>query len=81
MYPGISFEHVGATRRRTEEGAWIQEFGIYVSKVLELPSREDCNASPSPKLDKAQIDGDDDPCEQAALFRTAVCTLLRMSKL
>ena len=41
---------------------------------------QDSNPSMSPKLDKATMDGDDDPCEQAALFRTAVCTLLCVSK-
>ena len=77
---GMAFDHVGTTRYRTDEGMWIQTHEKYVTKVLEMMSMSTCNASTSPKLDKATMDDDEVPCEKPALFRTAVCTLLYASK-
>ena len=77
---GSSFEHVGTRRTRTADGMWIQAFDKYVTKVLELLGMNNCNSSTSPKLDKAHLDGDELPCEDGAKFRTAVCTLLYVSK-
>ncbi len=64
--PGLACDHLGTARARTEAGLWIQSFGKYVTKVLELLGVQDCNFSTSPKLDKAHMDGDDGHCEQAA---------------
>ena len=77
---GMAFDHVGTTRYRTTEGMWIQTHDKYVAKVLDMLGMTNCNVSTSPKLDKAHMDDDDMPCEKAALFRTAVCTLLYASK-
>jgi hypothetical protein len=77
---GMAFDHVGTTRSKTDDGMWIQSCGKYVSKVLEIMGMQDCNPSTSPKLDRAHMEGDDDPCEKAALFRTGVCTFLYVPK-
>ena len=78
---GMAFDHVGTTRFRTSEGMWIQTHDKYVAKVLDMLGMASCNASTSPKLDKAHMEDDDQPCEKAACFRTAVCTLLYASSI
>ncbi len=76
----MSFDHVGTMRTRTAEGIWIQAFDKYVVKVLEMLGMQSCISSTSAKLDKASLDDDEDSCEDAALYRTAVCMLLYAAK-
>ena len=73
---GCAFEHVGALRLITEAGMWVQPLGRYFEAVLEMMGMKDCKAATSPKLDKANEDGDSEPCDGPQLYRSAVCTLL-----
>ena len=67
IMPSISFDHVGASRIRTEDGMWAQPFNKYVERALKIMGMEKCNASTSPKLDKAKMEGDDEPHDRPEL--------------
>ena len=75
---GSSFEHVGALRVIDEEGMWVKE--LVRSSVLTMMQMKDCRPSTSPKLEKQAEPGDDDPCEHPEPYRSAVCTILHMTK-
>ena len=77
---GNSFEHVGAQRDIDDEGMWVKKLDKYESSVLTMMQMKDCRPSTSPKLEKQAEPGDDDPCEQPELHRSAVCTILYMTK-
>ena len=48
--------------------------------MLTMMQMKDCRPSTSPKLEKQTEPGDDDPCEHPELYRSAVCTILYMTK-
>ena len=77
---GNSFEHVGALRVVDEEGMWVKELDKYEFSVLTMMHMKDCRPSTSSKFEKQTEPGDDDPCEQPELYRSAVCTILYMTK-
>ena len=77
---GDSFEHVGALRVIDKEGMWVKELDKYETSVLTMMQMKDCRPSTSPKLEKQTEPGDDDPCEHPELYRSAVCTILYMTK-
>ena len=77
---GDSFEHVGALRIIDNEGMWVKELDKYETSVLTMMQMKDCRPSTSPKLDKQTEPGDDDPCEHLELYKSAVCTILYMTK-
>ena len=77
---GDSFAHVGALRIIDNEGMWVKELDKYESSVLTMTKMKDCRPSSSPKLEKQTEPGDDDPCEHPELYRSAVCTILYMTK-
>ena len=52
----------------------------YESSVLTVMRMTCGRPSTSPKLEKQTEPGDDDPCEQPELYRSAVCTILHMTK-
>ncbi len=39
-----------------------------------------CNSSPSPKLDKQHMDGDDEAYNEPAVYRSTVCTLFYLAQ-
>ena len=78
--PGMGFDHVGASRFRTDDGMWIQPFSKYVERALEIMGMEKCNASKRPKLDKANMEGDDEPYDRPQLYKSTTCTLLYAAK-
>ena len=53
---------------------------MYETSVLTMMQMKDCRPSTSPKLEKQTEPGDDDPCEHPELYRSAVCTILYMTK-
>ena len=57
-----------------------KEVDKYESSVLAMMQMKDCRPSTSPKLEKQTEPGDDDPCEHPELYRSAVCTILYMTK-
>ena len=63
-----------------EDGMWVKELDKYESSVLTMMQMKDCMHPTSPKLEKQTEPGDDDPCEQPELYRSAVCTILYMTK-
>ena len=77
---GDSFEHVGALRVIDKEGMWVKELDKYETSVLTMMQMKDCRPSTSPKLEKQTEPVDDDPCEHPELYRSAVCTILYMTK-
>ena len=77
---GDSFEHVGALRIIDNEGMWVKELDKYETSVLTMMQMKDCRPSTSPKLEKQTEPGDDDPCEHPELYKSAVCTILYMTK-
>ena len=77
---GESFEHVGALRVIDNEGMWVKELDKYETSVLTMMQMKDCRPSTSPKLEKQAEPGDDHPCEHPELYRSAVCTILYMTK-
>ena len=77
---GDSFEHVGALKIIDIEGMWVKELDKYETSVLTMMQMKDCRTSTSPKLEKQTEPGDDDPCEHPELHRSAVCTILYMTK-
>ena len=77
---GDSFEHVGALRVTDNEGMWVKELDKYETPLLTMMQMKDCRPSTSPKLEKQTEPGDDDPCEHPELYRSAVCTILYMTK-
>ena len=70
---GNSFAHVGAQRVIDAEGMWVKELDKYESFVLTMMQMKESLPSTSPKLEKHVEPGDDDPCEQPELYRSAVC--------
>ena len=62
------------------EGMWVKELDKYEASVLTMMQMKDCRPSTSPKLEKQTEPGDDDPCEHPELYRSAVCTILYMTK-
>ena len=77
---GDSFEHVGALRVIDKEGMWVKELDKNETSVLTMMQMKGCRPSTSPKLEKQTEPGDDDPCENPELYRSAVCTILYMTK-
>ena len=77
---GDSFEHVGALRVIDNEGVWVKELDKYETSALTMMQMKDCRPSTSPKLEKQTEPGDDDPWEHPELYRSAVCTILYMTK-
>ena len=77
---GNSFEHVGALRVIDEEGMWVKELDKYASSVLTMMRMKDCRPSTSSKFEKQTEPGDDDPCEQPELYRSAVCSILFLTE-
>ena len=77
---GDSFEHVGALRVIDKDGMWVKELDKYETSVLTMMQMKDCRPSTSPKLEKQTEPGDDDPCEHPELYKSAVCTILHMTK-
>ena len=77
---GDSFQHVGALRVIDKEGMWVKELAKYETSVLTTMQTKDCRPSTSPKLEKQTEPGDDDSCEHLELCRSAVCTILYMTK-
>ena len=77
---GISFEHVGTMRAIDDEGMWVRELDKYELSVLSMMKRKDCRPSTGPKLEKQTDPGDDDPCDHPDLYRSAVCTVLYMTR-
>ena len=75
---GHSSEHVGALRVIDEEGTWVKKLDKYESSVLTMMLMKACRHRP--KLEKQTEPGDDDPCEQPELCRSAVCTVPHMTK-
>ncbi len=80
IWPKTAYEHVGTLRTRTEEGLWIQQLPTYLESALESLGMTECNVSTSPKLEKATEDGDDEPFEKPAEYRSAVCTMIYPAK-
>ena len=80
IMPGMGFDHVGAARIRTEDCMWVQPVDKYMERALEIMGMEKCNVSTSTKLDKAKMDGDDEPYDRPELYRSATCTLLYAAK-
>ena len=58
----------------------MKELDKYETSVLTMMQMKDCRPSTSPKLKKQTEPGDDDPCEHPELYRSAVCTILYMTK-
>ena len=58
----------------------MKELDKYETSVLTMMQMKDCRPSTSPKLEKQTEPGDDDPCEHPELYRSAVCTILYMTK-
>ena len=56
----------------------MKELDKYESSVLTM--MKDCRPSTSSKLEKQTEPGDDDPCEQPEIHRSAECTILYMTK-
>ena len=77
---GMAFDHVGARRERTTAGMCVIPFAKCTESVLEMMGMQGCNGSTSPKLDKKDMDGDREPCENPSLFRSAVCTVLYLAE-
>ena len=71
---GSSFEHVGPMRV-IDGRMWEKELDKYETSVLTMMQMKDCRPSTSP----TEV-GDDDPCEHPELYRTAVCTILYMTR-
>ena len=77
---GVGFDHVGATRMRTESGMWIKPFDKYTERALDLMGMVSCNTSSCPKLDKQHLEGDENDLEESSVYRSAVCTLLYLAQ-
>ena len=77
---GDSFEHVGALSVIDKEGMWVKELDKYETSVLTMMLMKDCRSSTSPNLEKQTEPGDEDSCEHPALYGSAVCTILYMTK-
>ena len=77
---GMGFDHVGATRLRTESGMWIKPFDKYTERALDLMGMVGCNTSTSPRLDKQIMEGDENDLEESSVYRSAVCTLLYLAQ-
>ena len=77
---GISFEHVGTMRAIDDEGMWVRELDRCALSVLSMMKMKDCRPSTGPKLEKQPDPGDDDPCDHPDLYRSAVCTVLYMTR-
>ena len=58
----------------------MKELDKYETSVLTMMQMKVCRPSTSPKLEKQTEPGDDDPCEHPELYRSAVCTILYMTK-
>ena len=58
----------------------MKELDKYETSVLTMMQMKNCRPSASPKLEKQTEPGDDDPCEHPELYRSAVCTILCMTK-
>ena len=52
---------------------WVKELDKYETSVLTMMQMKDCRP-------KQTEPGDDDPCEHPELYRSAVCTILYMTK-
>ncbi len=65
--------------RHSGARSWQEHFLACVTTAA-CPGQFFLHPIDEPKLDNAHMEGDDVPCEQAALFRTAACTLLYVSK-
>ena len=63
-----------------QKGIWVQPYEKYFLNALEAVNMDKCNASTSPKLDKAHLDGDDEPHPTPEKYRSSVCSLLYLSK-
>ena len=77
---GMGFDHVGATRMRTESGMWIKPFDKYTERALDLMGMVSCNTSSCPKLDKQHLEGDEKDLEESSVYRSALCTLLHLAQ-
>ena len=77
---GMSFDHLGATRTRTEEGLVILPFVKYINESLAVMKMENCKSSTSPKLDQQSLPGDDQDIEDAAAYRTVTCKQIYFAK-
>ena len=71
---------MGALRVIDKEGMRVKELDKYETSVLTMMQMKDCRPSTSPKLEKQTQPGDGDPCEHPELYRSAVCTILYMTK-
>ena len=76
IMPGMSYNHVGTVRLMTEDGIWAKPFEKYIVEALDLMGMTHCKPSTSPKLDKSNMEGDDEPFHDAALYRTVTCKLI-----
>ena len=80
IMPGMSYNHVGTVRLMTEDGIWAKPFEKYIVEALDLMGMTHCKPSTSPKLDKSNMEGDDEPFHDAALYRTVTCKLIYPAK-
>ena len=58
---------------------WIQPFENYTESALKIMDIENRKLSTSPKLDKQNMEGDEQPYASPEAFRSAMCTLLYFS--
>ena len=58
----------------------VRELDKYHESVLSMMGMQDCQPSTNPKLEKQSEPGDDEPCEHPELYKSAVCTVLHMTR-
>ena len=63
-----------------EEGMWVRELDKCHEFALSMRGMKDCRPSTSLKLEKQSEPGDDELCEHPELYKSAVCTILCMTR-
>jgi hypothetical protein len=77
---GMGFDHDGAARARAQQGTWIKDFGKCADRRLELTGMTNCSSSTSPKLDKQNMDGDDEDLKDLEVYRSTVRLLRHLAQ-
>ena len=80
IWPGMSYDILGVTKFYTKDAIISKPHDKYIEESLKILKMENCNPSTSPKLDRSNMEGDDNLCEKAANYRTVVCKLIYLSK-
>ena len=76
-----SYEYLKTTKVRDERKLMSIPNKRYLQSAMDKLGMSDCNGSVSPKLDKANMEGDDEELDedQTTRFRSSVLTLLYLS--